>query len=141
MQYQAPQHEGFLQTLPAFMHQAAVRLDLDPQALQFHQFGEDVGGAVEQRAGQHRALDSPPVGIGLGLVGVAHFRKAVARHVDAVLNMIEKASGEGFDQLLLGHQGVSWRAVGLDPVAVVKHPLLAVDDLFGAIGNHRIHAG
>jgi hypothetical protein len=44
----------------AFAHQCALSdcaISM-PTGLQFHQFGEDVGRAVEQRAGQHRALDA-----------------------------------------------------------------------------------
>jgi hypothetical protein len=131
VQHEAPEAERLLQTSAAFAHQRVVGLDFDADGLQFDQLGEDVGGPVEEGAGEHGALDPAPLGFGFGFVFVAlaGFVEPAAGNVEAVFDVVEEAAGEGADQLALGLQGVFGNGVGLEPVARVEDPLTAVDDL------------
>jgi hypothetical protein len=125
----------------AFAHQRVVGLDLDAQLLQLDQLGEDVGGAVEQRPGVHRALDPLALGVVLVLVGSARIVEPLAGDVDAVLDVVEQAPGEGLDELLLGVERVRWRVVDLEPVAVLVNAPDTVDDGDGAVRDGLVHGG
>jgi len=139
LQDQAAELERLLQAAAAFAHERVVGGDLDAQLLQLHQLGEDVGGAVEQRARVHRALDALARGVLLGLVGAARIVEAFAGDVDAVLDMVEQAPGERLDQPLLGVERVRRRLVGLEPVAVVVDAADAVDDRDRTVGDALFH--
>ena len=139
MQHQAAERERFLQAQAAFAHQRVVGLDLDAQFLQFHQLGEDVGGAVEERPGVHRALDSLALRVRLVHVGAARIIEPFAGDVDAVLDVVEQAPGEGLDELLLGVERVRWRVIDLEPVAVLVNAPDTVDDGDGAVRGGLVH--
>ncbi len=139
MQDQATERERLLQAQAAFAHQRVVGLDLDAELLQFDQLGEDVGGTVEQRARVHRTLDALAFRVRLVQVGAARIVQALAGDVDAVLDVVEQAAGEGLDQLLLGVERIHRRVVDLEPVAVVVNAPDAVDEGDGAVLDGLFH--
>jgi hypothetical protein len=130
-----PEVHRIEQALAAFAHQRVVAVDLDAVGLQLDQLAENVGGAVEQGAGEHRGLDPTPAGVGLRLITPPSFAKPAPRNVESVLGVVEQASGQRFDQLLLGLQGIGGNRIGLDPVAVVEHSLHIVDDSPRSLGR------
>ena len=93
VQHEAPEAERLLQTSAAFAHQRVVGLDFDADGLQFDQLGEDVGGPVEEGAGEHGALDPAPLGFGFGFgfVALAGFVEAAAGDVEVVFDVVEEA--------------------------------------------------
>jgi hypothetical protein len=103
-------------------------VDLDAVRLQFDEFPENVGGAVEEGAGEHRRLDPTPGRVGFCLVTAPRLVQPVPRDVESVFGVVEQASRQRLDQKLLRLQGVGGNRVGLDPVAVVEHPLLSAED-------------
>jgi len=127
VQHAAAEFHGVEQAFAAFAHQRVVAEDFDAAGLQFDQLAENVGRPVEQRAGQHGALDALAGGVGFALVALAGFAQAGAGNVQAMLGMVEQAPRQRFDQFLLGFQGVLGNRIGLDPVAVVEHAFQAVD--------------
>ena len=120
------------QAFAAFAHQRVVAEDFDAAGLEFDQFAEDVGRPVEQGAGQHGTLDALAGRIGLAFVARPCFSQAGAGNVQAMLGVIEEASGQGLDQAPLGFQGIGGYRIGLDPVAFVQHAFLTIDDSAGA---------
>ena len=135
MQHEPPQGESFLQAAAAFAHQFVVRRDFDAELFELGELGEDVGGAVEERAGEHRALDALLLRVGFRLIGRAGFIEPFARDVEAVLDVVEEAPGEGGDEGALGLDRIFGDRVRLDPVAVVIDPFDAVDDAPRAVGR------
>ena len=106
------------QIVAAFLHQGVVGFDLDAVCLEFHELGEDGGGAVEHRAGEHGAVDALAVGVCLRFVGGPRLGEANAGDVDAVFDMIEQPPRQGLDQCLFCFKALRRRLVILDPVAV-----------------------
>ena len=76
------QLEGLAETVAALPHQRVVRVEGNPLLLEVDDRGEDVGGAVEQRPGQHRGVDPLAVGIALRGVGRPRAFEADSRGVD-----------------------------------------------------------
>jgi hypothetical protein len=62
---------------------------------------EDVGGAVEEGAGEHPGLDPPPRRVGFRRVTLPRFAESAARNVESMLGVIEQPPGECFDQRFL----------------------------------------
>ena len=125
--------QGLLEAGAAFVHEGVVHIHADAHALQFHQDGEDVRRAVEERARQHGALDASALGIGLGFERAARLVQAAAGYVDAVFGVVEQAPCQRPDQFAPRLHGVAGRVVGLDPVAVVENPIHAVDQASRAV--------
>ena len=126
------------QALATFAHQRVVTVDLDAVRLQLHQPPEDIGGAIEQGAGEHRGLDPTPTRVVLRLITLPGFAEAASRNIESVLGVVEQTPGQRFDQQLLGLQGITGNRIRLDPVAIVEHTLLIIDDPPRSLGRRRV---
>ena len=124
--------------MAAFTHQCVVTVDFDAIGLQLNQPAKYVGGPVEQRARQHRCLDPAPRWIGFRQITPLRIGQAGARDVEAVLGMVEQASGQRFNQPFLGLQRIAGDEIRLDPVVTVKNPLLSGDDAPRAFGRQIV---
>src|SRR5690606_16537610 len=75
------ERQCFLKALLALEQQRIVALHLDAERLHLDDFGEDVGGTIEQRPREHPGLDPTPRRARLGLVSSARLLEARARDV------------------------------------------------------------
>ncbi len=120
------ERERLLEVLAALAHELVVGTDVDALFRQIHHGGENVRRAVEQRACEHRPVDA--------LSGRVLFRiecascqiQALAGRVDAVLGVMEEASGEAVDEPLFRRQRLRGRRIVANPIAI------EVDAGFGA---------
>jgi hypothetical protein len=64
----------------------------------FCQFAEDIGATVEQRSGEHGALNPLECRILLGFIGLPSLLQPFSWHVDTVLDMVEQAPCQGLNK-------------------------------------------
>ncbi|MBK7729540.1 MAG: hypothetical protein IPJ33_13905 [Gammaproteobacteria bacterium] len=141
--HEMPQLERLLEALATLLHQLVVHADRDSHLAEFHDGREQIGGAVEQCAGQHRRIHALACRVGLGLPCRAGAVEFLARGVDAFLGVVEGALGHLVDQQFLLGERVLGGSVVTDPVTVVVDDRLAIEDIQCPVLDcfvHRVRA-
>jgi hypothetical protein len=119
MEDHRPQRQRLLKVFTARAHQGVVGGDAHPERLDLDELGEDVGGPVEQAAGEHGTFHALARGVVFLIERTPRLVEAETRHVQPVLDVVEEASCQRLDEPLLGKKGIGRNLVGLDPIPIV----------------------
>ena len=139
MFYIDAQFQRLGEAIGAFPHQFVVAVDVDSVFLQIHDGGENVGGPIEQRTGQHGGVNSLAPRVGFIFPRGPGFLEFFPRRIDAGFGVMESAAGERIYEFLFGGEGLRRRLIVANPVIIIKNMRDAISVPDGAVFGRAVH--